>query len=98
MNPFDEIRATLKQRFRHEEKRIEAEIATHEQALDALKAQQEALPGQVFRASQKLPDNAHCPKCWILDGDLNRLTSINGGKDFDLFCCPTCRTEIEVPF
>lgn len=98
MNPFDEIRANLEQRLRSEGQKIEAEIASHEQALVELKAKQEGLPSQILRASQKLPDNAYCPTCWILDGDLRELTPINGGKDFDLFRCRQCGTEIEVPF
>ena len=69
MNPFDEIRANLEQRLRSEGQKIEAEIASHEQALVELKAKQEGLPSQILRASQKLPDNAYCPTCWILDGD-----------------------------
>lgn len=98
MNPFDEIRVTLEQRLRSEGQKIEAEIAAHEQALVELKAKQEGLPSQILRASQKLPDNAQCPTCWILDGDPRELTSINGGKDFDLFRCRQCGTKIKVPF
>ncbi len=98
MDPFDKIRIGIEQRLRYQAQEIETSIADHEQILHELKSKQEARPSQVFRASQKLPEHAHCPKCWILDGALHELNSLNGGKDYDLFRCRQCGTEIEVPF
>lgn len=98
MNPFDEIRVSLKKRLQYQAQTIDAQIAEHESALADLRIKQAALPSQVLRASQKLPDNANCPTCWIFDGALRELTPLNGGKDFDRFRCRECGTEIEVPF
>jgi hypothetical protein len=98
MDPFEEIRASIKQRLNFEAQKIDADIIIHEQALLELKAKREALPTQVFRANQKLPEKAYCPRCWIWDGVQHRLTPLDGTNTYDLFRCDQCGTEIEVHF
>lgn len=98
MDQFEEIRNNLKQRLKFESSRIDADIASHEQTLLQLRANREILPNQILRASKKLTDKSCCPYCWIIDGTHIRLRSLNGGRDYDLFRCEQCMTEIEVRF
>ncbi len=82
---------------------LQRESMDRAEKVRSLRAEIAALEGQssdaimrLTRVNATLHDQYACPRCWIWDGRVVRMTPVANDTDADLMQCKQCNSEFEL--